>query len=130
MCKWVELYDNESLLPLSKTGELCNLASSIYDNMRDELIDEFGISENFSAILRNNIEIELYYADQIATGDRSSQIFIDILRIENAELGSKTSKMDLFDGVAAIEKQQRVAKDALTITVWEYYNYSRIMAKK
>lgn len=127
---WIELNESEDLTHLSRTGEICERADSVYFKMLDELTDTFGISEDIILLQRNKIRIEEMYYKQTKTGDMSNQLFIDILEIKNQGLKSKHKKSDLFEAVANIEKSQNVSKSVIELTVWEFYKYVNLISKR
>lgn len=112
-------------------SKMCHRAPEVYQKLQDELIDTFSISDDYLQILQNKIKIEQYYYDQIETGRTSNQIFIEILKIENKELESDTSKTDLFEGIHAIGQFfPNVPVDPKTITVYDFHNYANVISNK
>jgi len=145
MYNWVNIYENHNLSSVSKTGKLCKRAAIVYEKMTSQLIDEFGVSEDYLQILKNKIKIEQYYIDQIETGNKSNQIFIEILEIDNSELESKNKKTDLFDMVTMIKEGlgfeiEYIPKIVFQflwvkvrnnpITVYEFHKYTNRIANK
>lgn len=131
MYRWINIFEYMDLSYISKTGKLCKRAESVYSKLQDELIDTFGISEDFLQILTNKIKIEGYYHDQILTGDMSNQPFIDMLIIDNEELDIETEKVDLYDIIMIIgEHYPTVTVGPKTITMYEYHKYSNAITNK
>lgn len=110
---------------------MCHRAPEVYQKLQDELITKFGISDDYLQILHNKIKIEQYYYDQIETGRTSNQLLIEVLKIENQELESGTSKTDLFEGIHAIGQFfPNVPIDPKTITVYDFHNYANVISNK
>lgn len=130
MYNWISLYEHSDLKFLSKTGKLCKRVEKVYESLQDEVIDTFGVNEDFLKILKNKIKIELMYAEQIETGDRSNQIFIDILEIENSELQGKQTKADLYGSIITIEKVMGFRLDPKKISVFDFYKYSKVISNR
>lgn len=131
MQKWIDIYENKSFEPLLKKGKLCKRALDVYERLKDELIDNFGANDQYLKVLQNKINIELKYIEQIKTGDRSNQIFIDILEIQNKELLAKQGEnTDLYDATIAMEEFYKREIDLSKITVFMFYkNINRIKNK-
>lgn len=130
MYNWISIFEYYDLKFLLKKGDLCEKAGYVYQKLQDELVDEFGISEDFLQILRNKLKIESYLADQIITGNKSNQIFIEMLEIDNEEATVKDTKFDLFDSIIPIEKYMGFKFDPKKITVFEFHKYSRFVSNK
>lgn len=123
MYSWINIYEESNLKHISKTGKVCKRAESVYYKMIDELVDNFGVSEDYLRLQSNKVKIEFYYADQIQSGDYSNQVFIEILEIDNQELETQNTKSDLFDSVISIEKNMGFKMDYKTMTVYEFHKY-------
>ncbi len=130
MYNWISIFEYMDLKFLLKSGEPCEHAPHVYQLLQDQLVDAFGISDDFLTILRNKLKIESYLADQILTGNKSNQIFIEMLEIDNGELRAAESKSDLYDSIIPIEKYMGFKLDPKTITVYEFHNYSKHIANK
>lgn len=130
MLNWIELYENNDISQISKTGKTCAFAGKAYERLQDEIIDTFGVNEDFLKILKNKIKIELLYASQIETGDKSNGWKIQMLELDNAELSNKKTKMDLFECIIAIEKQMGFTINPKELTVFMFYKYSKTIANK
>lgn len=133
MYRWINIFEymELSFILKSERNEMCHRAPNVYQKLQDELIDTFGISDDFLQILKNKIKIEQYYYDQIETGRTSNQILIEMLKIENKELETDKSKADLFEGIHVIGKFfPNVPVDPKTISVYDFHNYSKVISNK
>lgn len=145
MHNWVNIYEQKSLSFVSKTGKLCKRAPKVYDMLTAQLVDKFGVSEDYNQILINKIKIELYYIDQVETGNKSNQPFIEMLEIDNSELQGKSSKEDLFDMVSVINESLGLSIEYLPrvifrflwvkvrnnpLSVYDFHKYAERVANK
>jgi len=130
MYNWITLYENEDFTQLSKTGKICKRVTNVYEKLQDEIIDNFWINEDFLKVLKNKIRIELLYADQIETGNKSNQWKIEMLEIDNDMLSNQKTKSDLYESIIAIEKYLGVSKDPKQLTVYQFYKYSQTIANR
>lgn len=130
MYNWVMLYEDKDFTQLSKSGKICKRVAIVYEKIQDQLVDAFGVNEDLLMVLNNKIRIEILYAEQIETGDKSNQIFIDILEIETIELQSQQTKTDFYQQTFEIQKHVPYRIDLKTITMFDYYTQMRIIANK
>jgi len=127
--KWLNVYEENSLSNLSRTGKICRRAMSVYMKISGELIDRFGVSENYMRILHNRIRIEILWNEILRTGDRSKIAFIEALEVDNGELTSKFKKIDLFESVVKFE-QQGIKRNTNEITAFELYAIQEALEKQ
>ncbi|MGR3221315.1 MAG: hypothetical protein ACUZ8H_16080 [Candidatus Anammoxibacter sp.] len=131
MYRWINIFEYMDLSFISKTGKLCKRANSVYERLQNQLIDKFGISEDFLQILKNKIKIEEYYYDQIRTGNRSNQVFIEMLEIDNSDLETEAKKVDLYDIIMTIgEFYPTISTSPKTITMYEFHKYTESIVNK
>lgn len=128
MQNWINFYENNDPKYLSRTGKVCKRINKVYEGLQAELIDNFGISPQFKAILENNIKITLLKTEIALKGDRTRQIFIDKLIQKNEELEATNPKSDLAENIIAIEKHMGFRIDPKTITVFDFYKYSKFVS--
>jgi hypothetical protein len=126
---WQKIYKDLSLLPLSKTGRICRRADTVYEKMKDEIIDEFGISEDYRKIIRNLIRIEKIHGDIMRTGDKSKQFFIEVLEDKNKQLRGTHTSVSLAETLLYFE-QEGIKRDYDTITVYDFHSCSRYLEKR
>lgn len=112
---------------LSRTGKICKRVQKVYKDLEAQLVDNFGISEDYLKIIQNKIQIELYYGIQIQTNDRSNQMFIDILEIDNRELSNRNGKSDLMQTLISIERHVGYKLNPKELSVYEFYNYIKFV---
>jgi transcription-repair coupling factor (superfamily II helicase) len=119
-------YQND-LTKLSRTGRACKRARQVFEKIRDEIIDEFGVSEEFLRVHRANINIELLKCEMLHTGDKTLNFHI---QMEEKILGDLLkplvgSKNDLYDAMIWIKKQQISFNENEVSTFWflKYMNH-------
>lgn len=128
MQNWMRFYEGNDPKHLLKHGKVCKRAGKVYEGLQAELIDEFGISPVFKTIIENNIKIALLKAEIALKGDRTRQIFIDKLLQKNEELETQSPKSDLAENIIAIEKHMGFRIDLKTLTVYDFYKYSKFVS--
>jgi hypothetical protein len=127
MYNWICVSEEEDLKYLSKTGNICKRAIKVYNNLQDQIVDKYGINQDFMEILRNKMKIEMLYADVILNKDRSLLTKIEILEIKNEELEAKITKGDIYELVMAIEKNLGFKLDVRAISIDEFFKYTKIL---
>lgn len=128
--KWIELYESNDLIHLSKTGKICKRASLVLDKLQDEIIDSFGASKEFLAMHQSKIELELLLSEKARTKDESLQFDIDMAELEIQEQHrSGNKKADMYSAIAWIKKQG-INIDENTMTVFWYYKYMEFLSKQ
>lgn len=80
-------------------------------------------------MLKKQIEIELLEIKIAKTGDKSHQLFIDMLKVELEDLTGKDEKKSTLDSTIAIEKYMGFKLTPKEVTVLEYYNYIKAIEK-
>ena len=112
--------------PKAKLNNRCKKVSLTLQN---ECIDTFGLDNNYKEYLNKKIDIELLKIKISLTGDKSHQIFIDIMEIDLARLSSQEKEKDLNQNTIAIEKYMGFSLDTKKITVFQYYSYIKSIEK-
>jgi len=130
MYAWIQCYEQNDLSYLLKRGKLNRYAGLAYDRLQDQIIDEFGVNEKYIEILKARIRIEEMYAKQFKTGDTSNQLLIDLAEEELTALEAKQEKGDLFESLAAMEKNMGFRLQLKEVTVYEFYKYSNFISKQ
>ena len=127
--RWQKIYTDLNLLPISKTGKLCRRAEKVYQSMKDEIVDEFGVSEDYKKILLNLIRIEKYYGEIMRTGDRSKLFFIEVLEDKNKALRGTHTGVHLAELLLYFE-QEGIKREYETITVFDFHHCSKFIEKR
>jgi hypothetical protein len=98
-----------------------------YQKLQDDLIDNFGISEDFARILETKIKIEKMYAKR----DKKLALLIEIEEDELARMEAKFAnhKGDMLTGLRQIEDIRKVPTNPREITVYEFYNLAKLVSK-
>lgn len=131
MWNWICFSENGDVQYLLKCGTKTDFAGHIaYQRLQDDMIDTFGISEDYTQILNAKIRIEKMYAKMLSSGDKSQQLLITIEEIELEKLEKMPTKTDLQESLYQIEKIQGVRYPAKEITVYDFYKLAKLVSKK
>jgi hypothetical protein len=130
MHNWIMLYEERNYKHLLKSGNLCKRAEKVYELLQDQIVDNFGANEDLLKLLRIETQIELLYAEQVETGDRSNQIFIDIKTIEIDELSKGQNKTDFYTQVFDMQKHLSYRVDVKEISIFDYYKNMKIISNR
>lgn len=107
-----------------------NVLESIWLNIYDEYLEEFGLSKEYRDILERKKEIARLKNEFIMTDNRSLLNFIKIEEIELEATFDKSESMSFESVVIGIERMQKVSIDVKKITVYEYNNYLRTLKEQ
>jgi hypothetical protein len=107
-----------------------NVLESIWLNIYDEYLEEFGLSKEYKDILERKKEIARLKNEFIMTDNRSLLNFIKIEEIELEATFDKSESMSFESVVIGIERMQKVSIDVKKITVYEYNNYLRTLKEQ
>lgn len=121
---WDKLCNENDLKYLLKSGELDDRAVSIYENIYDQIIKNFGISEKYKQILRLQIKIESLWHDVLVNGNKWKELQANIEE-DNLDklLKLKVDKIDIYESLFSIEKNLNFSIDYDKISIRKYYNY-------
>lgn len=106
---------------LSKTGKICKRAGIVFEKIKDQIIDEFGASEDFLRIHKANINLELLQCEMLQTGDKSLMFHIEMEEKTISDLLKpliNNSKNDFYDAMVWIKKQQISFDENKVSTFW------------
>ena len=127
------MHESGDLKKLSRTGKICKRARIVFENIRDQIIDTFGASEEFLKIHRAQIELELLHCELLHTGDKTLNFHIQIEEkiIQDLLKPMTSSSNNLFDAMVWIKKQQIAFNENEVSTFWflKYMNYLVKQAK-
>lgn len=121
---WWQLHEGNNWNFLHKKGRKVNplLAIKCFKKCQKEFYDEFGLDEKFKEYLKKSIELELLNI-QVAKGDKSQQIFANIVKIELEEMTLEMQKKVYNHGVMHVEKYMGFRLDTKQISTYEFYAY-------
>lgn len=131
---WVQIHKTGNLAYIKKLDSYRKLEKdnsltleSIWLDIYDEYLEEFGISKSYKEILERKKNIAKLKNQFILTSDRSILNFIKIEELELEATFDKTEVQGFESVVVGIEKIQRIKINPKTITVYEYNNYLRTL---
>jgi len=98
--------------------------------VENQYIETFGIDKGFKKYLDLICKIQLLKNKIAISGDKSDQIFVDMLEVELGELTENKNLNDNFDETTVlIEKFMQFKIDLKKTNVFEYYNYLNSLKK-
>ena len=130
MYNWITLSEENDIKQLSKTGTVCKRVQQVYEKLQDEIIDTFGVNQDFIKIKNKKKQIELLYCEQIRTGDLSTGWKIEMLELDIEDLQNRQIKSDLYESIIAIEKHLGFKINPKELTVFQFYKYSKTIANR
>lgn len=101
------------------------ILNKLWEDIYNEYLGEFGLSDNYEEILKQKKKIASLQADYLITGDR---ILINYVNIEKEQLKvltkrDKTKDITFREGIAQLEKSQGFKINTRQLSVADYYNY-------
>lgn len=101
--------------------------SKVFERIKDEYIDTFGISENYKKILELKKDITCLELEMAATGQRIIKNRIKIATIELNKLLSATDKTKPFETTVRLSKHMGFAVNERIVSVREYAEMVEVM---
>lgn len=101
------------------------ILNKLWEDIYNEYLGEFGLSDNYEEILKQKKKIASLQADYLITGDR---IIINYVNIEKEQLKvltkrDKTKDITFREGIAQLEKSQGFKINTRQLSVADYYIY-------
>ena len=129
MYNWKKIHDTNELKWLfTNKQEIENTKEleTIWGNIYDEYLSEFGLSDEYKEILKVKRKIATLQADYIIKENRLTLNYINIEKNALESLYGDTVKGSSFrDSLVHLEKMQGIKINTKEITVADYYNYLR-----
>lgn len=124
------MHQQDDLTQLSRTGKICKRVRIVFEKIRDEIIDTFGVSSEFLNIHQSNIKLELLRCEYMHTKDRTLIFEIQIEEKFLEDMLKPMKSINLFDAMIWIKKQQQVSFDENTITTFWFLKYMDYFMKQ
>lgn len=99
----------------------------VFEQIKDEYIDTFGISDNYKKILELRKDITCLQLEMAATGDRFIENSIDIATIELKKLLTTTDNVKPYETTVRLSKHMGFPVNERTISVREYAEMVEVM---
>lgn len=99
----------------------------VFEQIKDEYIDTFGINENYKKILELKKNIACLELEMAATGERFIKNHIKIATIELNSLLKATDKSKPYETTVRLSKHMGFAINERTISVREYAEMVEVM---
>lgn len=127
---WFKMYEDADYTQLSRTGKVCGRAQSVHEKLQDQLIDTFGVSEEFKKLHELRKKLEIKRAEYARTGNKLLLFNIDMIAYQIKELSkSDQKKTNLYHAIAWI-KDNGITFDENTLTLFWYYTYLEYLSEK
>jgi hypothetical protein len=123
------MHSENNLVHISRTGKFCKRARIVFENLRDEVIDEFGVSKDFLDIHKTNIAIELLKCELLHTGDRTLIFHIEMEEKLLEKMLKPMKEVDLYGAMVWI-KQQNISFDENKISTFWFLKYMDHLMKQ
>jgi len=129
---WSMIHKSGNLAYIKKLKNYRNIAEdnsetlqSIWIEIYNEYIEEFGLSKEYKDLLERKKEIARMKNEFIRTDNSSLLNFIKIEELELEATFDKSEAMSFESVVIGIEKIQKIRLPIKEITVYEFNNYLR-----
>lgn len=114
---------------LVKKGKLNNKAILFYEQINDEILNTFGISDKYFEIIRLKIKIESMWIKVLEKNERYLIAQIQPLERElEAKLTQEPKKNESIRmSLMAIEKNMGIKLDYKTLSIRDFYEYCKYL---
>ena len=99
----------------------------VFDKIKDEYVDTFGITENYKKILDLKKDIICLQLEMAATSDRFIENHIDMANIELENLLSTTNKIKPSETTVRLSKHMGFQVNERLLSVREYAEMVEVM---
>lgn len=99
----------------------------VFEQIKDEYIDTFGINENYKKILELRKDIACLGLEMASTGNRVIKNWIRISQLELDNLLSTSNKSKPYETTVRLSKHMGFAINERTISVREYAEMVEVM---
>lgn len=132
MYNWMRLCDENDMRWINRNGKEGKLSNKALDIIQAQIIDNFGISQEYKTALSIELKIEQLYNEMILKGKKTNQAFIEVEQIKLDELRKTQNNRDttFTELCQVIEKRQGYRINPKDITVYEFYSYVQSLAKQ
>lgn len=112
------------LIKRKKVGsEILSELKKAWENIYDEYLQEFGLSDSFVEIKSREIEIAKLQLQLILTGDRTIETFIEVYQHELDDVKKQSMNGSFMDCKIAIETAMKFQINMHTTSIREFYSY-------
>lgn len=129
MVNWIELHNTSDLSKLSKNGKVCKRATTVFEKLRDEVIDTFGASKDYLKMQKSLVELELMQCELLWTGDQSLVFHIEMEERAIKQSLKPKEKEDIYQAFVWIKKQGiNISEEQ--VTVFWFFKYMEFLMKE
>lgn len=123
MYNWLEFQSDFDLSLLHKKGKNNRAGLNAFKRLQREFIEEFGYNAKMMGVFMKKIKLQIMLNEIAVSGDKSRQIFADVLSEEIKAEETTDSPVKSFSIVAAVEKAMGFKIDVKNTSVFEFYHY-------
>ena len=128
MWNWIMFNEKgETFHLLKDAGKGNRYGQRAFILIQEDMIDTFGISDDYQKQLELRIRIERMYLKMMETGDKTMSLLIKVEENELKLLENAPTKGDLHESLLQIEKLQGVRYDPKQLTVYEFYKLAKLV---
>jgi hypothetical protein len=102
----------------------------IWENIYDEFIKRFGLSENYIKYINIRQQALELYKEAYVDGEKYKRVLADIKVAEAERLIEDSEDVDLFEVSAYLTKNNFGRIDVKVVSVAEFYSYLKIIKKE
>ena len=128
---WFEFQDTNDFSFLLKKGKVNKHKFKAFRMLQNEFIEVFGFDPKALELFRKKIDLQIMKNDIALTGDKSNQMFVDMLEIEIVESSPKDDEeRNYLESVIAVEQMMKFKLNLKETTVFEFYSYIKQLKKR
>lgn len=132
---WFKIHETNDLSYLLKITRKVGYArthelEAQWSLIHDEFLDTFGVNDKLRQIYELKRDISVLKADMFLEKDPSKETLIDLKELELKNILNETTKTDVYEVKAYVEKYMGRRVDERTETVKSYYSCIKIMEKE
>lgn len=132
MLNWWKLHETNDFKWLLKNEKkkVNRYAQKVFNRIREEFINEFGIDKKYEEYLNKIVKLTLLKIDICLNKNKSKKIFADLLELELEDMLSESEKKIFNDnGFSAVSKYLGTSIKIKEISVYEFYSHIKAIER-
>lgn len=128
---WWKVHDTKDLEWITRGNKRPKrFAKKRLKKLDNEFIDTFGVNKKYENYLDKLCKLEEIKIDIVLSGDKSKQIFADILELEIGDILKESEGKSHNHGVMGVEKYIGFKLNTRKISTYEFYSYVKEIEKQ